>query len=319
MRKVAVVVQDGVEPFGLGSMCEVWGEPYHPEDDNPVFEFVVVTPVPGRVRGATGFDIVVEHGLDAARDADLICVAPKRDHLASSPDVAELLREADAEGRLIFAHCTAAFILGEAGLLDGRRCATHWRYADELSALYPKAEIDCDVLYVQDGNLTTGAGAAAGIDAALHLMREQLGAAAAAGAARRMVVPPHRDGGQAQFIARVVPECESEVLRPLLDWVVAHLAEDHSVESLARRAHMSPRTFARRFRDEMGTTPHSWVIQQRVAAAEELLERTEHPVEWVAAEVGFGNAAALRHHFTRVRGVSPQQYRRTFSPASEVS
>ncbi len=319
MRKVAVVVQDGVEPFGLGSMCEVWGEPYHPDDDNPVFDFVVVTPTPGRVRGATGFDIVVEHGLDEARDADLICVAPKRDHRAPSPEVATLVREADTEGRLIFAHCTAAFILGEAGLLDGRRCATHWRYADELSALYPNAEVDCDVLYVQDGNLTTGAGAAAGIDAALHLMREQLGAAAAAGAARRMVVPPHRDGGQAQFIARVVPECESEVLRPLLDWVVAHLAEDHSVESLARRAHMSPRTFARRFRDEMGTTPHSWVIQQRVAAAEELLERTDHPVERVAAEVGFGNAAALRHHFTRARGVSPQHYRRTFSPAPTAS
>jgi transcriptional regulator GlxA family with amidase domain len=315
MRKVAVVVQDGVEAFGLGAMCEVWNEPYHPEDDNPVFDFVVVTPRPGRIHGSGGFDLVVDHGLDAAADADLICVAPRRRHDEADEGVLELLRAADRDQRRIFAHCSAAFTVGAAGLLDGRRCTTHWRYVDRLRAAYPEATVDGDVLYVQDGNLTTGAGSAAGLDAALHLMRAEFGAKVAATAARRMVVPPHRDGGQAQFIARQVPECESEVLRPLLDWVVANLADDHSVESLARRAHMSSRTFARRFRDEMGTTPHNWLIQQRVAAAEELLERTERPVEWVAAEVGFGNAAALRHHFTRTRGISPQQYRRSFCPA----
>lgn len=315
MRKVAVVVQDGVEAFGLGSICEVWAEPYHPEDDNPVFDFALVTPRPGRVRGSSGFDILVEHGLDRAADADLVCVAPKRSFRDPSPEVAELLRHADRRGALIFAHCTAAFTVGEAGLLDGRRCTTHWRYVDELAARHPSATVDRDVLYVQDGNLTTGAGSAAGIDAALHLYRQQFGAQQAAAAARRMVVAPHRDGGQAQFIARAVPDLEAESLGPLLAWATGHLTEDLSVDRLAREAHMSPRTFARRFREETGTTPHAWVSRQRVQAAEELLEQTDRPIEWIAAEVGFGNAATLRHHFGRIRGVSPQRYRNQFSCA----
>ena len=312
MRKVAVVVQDGVEPFGLGAMCEVWAEPYHPEDDNPVFDFVVATPRPGRVRGASGYDLHVDHDLTAAADADLVCVSPRRDYTAPSPEVAELVRDAHERGAYVFAHCTAAFVLGEAGLLDGRRCTTHWRHVDELAARHPMARIDPDVLYVQDGTIVTGAGSAAGLDAALHLMRQQFGARAAAAAARRMVVPAHRDGGQAQFIARPVPDCDAETLGPLLTWMVEHLADDLGVETLAGRALMSPRTFARRFREETGTTPHAWVTRQRLQAAEELLELTDHPVDWIAGEVGFGNGAALRHHFTRARGVSPQQYRRTF-------
>jgi transcriptional regulator GlxA family with amidase domain len=313
VRKVAVVVQDGAEPFGLGAMCEVWAEPYHPEDDNPVFDFVVATPRPGRVRGASGYDLYVDHGLDAAEDADLICVAPKREFLAPSPEVSALVARAHERGAFVFAHCTAAFVLGEAGLLDGRRCTTHWRHVPELVEAFPEALVDPNVLYVQDGNVITGAGSAAGLDAALHLMRQQFGAKVAATAARRMVVPPHRDGGQAQFIARAVPDCDAETLGPLLTWILENLGEDLSVETLAARSHMSPRTFARRFRDETGTTPHTWVTAQRVVAAEELLERTDHPVEWIAAEVGFGNAATLRHHFSRSRGVSPQRYRRAFS------
>ena len=313
MKKVAVVVQDGVEPFGLGAMCEVWAEPYHPEDDNPVFDFVVATPRPGRVRGPSGYDLHVDHGLEAVADADLVCVTPKRDYLAPSPEVAELVRAVHDRGAHVFAHCTAAFVLGEAGLLDGRRCTTHWRHVAELRARHPRAMVDQDVLYVQDGTIVTGAGSAAGLDAALHLMRQQFGARTAAAAARRMVVPPHRDGGQAQFIARAVPDCDAESLGPLLTWITENLAEDLSVEALARTSHMSPRTFARRFREETGTTPHAWVTRQRLQAAEELLEQTDHSVDWIASEVGFGNAAALRHHFGRARGVSPQQYRRTFS------
>ncbi len=312
MRSVAVVVQDGAEPFGLGAMCEVWAEPYHPGDDNPVFDFSVVTPRPGRVRGSSGFDLHVDHGLDVAAGADLICVSPKRDYLAPSPEVAELVKDANDRGALVFAHCTAAFVLGEAGLLDDRRCTTHWRHVEELVARHPLARVDPDVLYVQDGTIVTGAGSAAGLDAALHLMRQQFGARAAAAAARRMVVPAHRDGGQAQFIARPVPDCDAETLGPLLTWMVEHLADDLGVETLAGRALMSPRTFARRFREETGTTPHAWVTRQRLQAAEELLELTDHPVDRIAGEVGFGNGAALRHHFTRARGVSPQQYRRTF-------
>ena len=268
MRKVAVVVQDGAEPFGLGAMCEVWAEPYHPEDDNPVFDFVVCTPRPGRVRGASGFDLYVEHGLDAAEDADLVCVAPKREFRNPSPEVAALVGRVHARGGFVFAHCTAAFVLGEAGLLDGRRCTTHWRHVQDLVDAFPEAAVDPGVLYVQDGTIVTGAGSAAGLDAALHLMRQQFGAKVAATTARRMVVPPHRDGGQAQFIARAVPDCAAETLGPLLTWILENLGEDLSVEALARQAHMSPRTFARRFREETGTTPHSWVTAQRVVAAE---------------------------------------------------
>jgi transcriptional regulator GlxA family with amidase domain len=312
MKKVAVVVQEQPEPFGLGALCEVWAEPYHPDEDNPVFDFRVVTPTPGTLHTRAGFDLVVEHGLEEAADADLVCLAPKSDHRGSSPEVSELLRATYERGAMIVAHCSATFMLGEAGLLDGRRCTTHWRYAAELAERYPEAIVDPHVLYVQDGSIVTGAGSAAALDASLHVMRQQFGAKVAAATARRMVVPPHRDGGQAQFIERAVPVCESEALAPLLAWISANLGEELDVETLARQVHMSGRTFARRFKEETGTTPYSWILGERVRAAEELLEQTDHPVEWVAAEVGFGNAATLRHHFGRARGVSPQEYRRTF-------
>lgn len=312
MRRVAVIVQEGVEPFGLGAMCEAWAEPYHPEDDNPVFDFVVTTPVPGRVAGSSGFDIHVEHGLDAVADADLVCVGPKRNYLESAPEVEEVLRAANDRGARILAHCTAVFEVARAGLLDGRHCTTHWRHVDELQQLFPALHVDGNVLYVHDGSIVTGAGSAAGLDAALHVLREEFGARVAASAARRMVVPPHRDGGQAQFIARPVADCTADTLGPLLTWIVENLHEELGVEELARRSHMSPRTFARRFRDETGSTPHAWVSRQRLIAAEEMLERTDSSIDQIAAEVGFGNAATFRHHFGRARGVSPQQYRRSF-------
>ena len=181
--------------------------------------------------------------------------------------------------------------------------------------MYPEAKVRPDVLYCHDGNVLTGAGSAAGIDASLHLMRELYGAHVAATTARRIVVPPHRDGGQAQFIERAVPDCDSRDARAAArSGSSSHLDEDLDVDTLARKSLMSPRTFARRFRAETGATPHSWVTQQRVLRAEELLEQTDRSVEWIASDVGFGNAATLRHHFTRSRGVSPQQYRRTFRP-----
>ncbi len=313
MRTVAVVVQDGAEPFGLGSLVEVWGEPYHPDDDNPVFDFRVCTPRPGVVTGRSDFDIVVKHDLSATADADLVCLAPKEKFEDHDPAVIEAVRAAYDRGAIIYAHCSGVFELGAAGLLDGRECTTHWRYTDLLAAKYPDAKVRPDVLYCHEGNVLTGAGSAAGLDASLHLLRENFGANVAATTARRIVVPPHRDGGQAQFIARQVVDCQAETLGPLLTWILENLNEDLGVDALARRAHMSPRTFARRFRDETGTTPHSWVTAQRLQAAEEMLERTDGSVDWIAAEVGFGNAAALRHHFTRARGVSPQAYRRQFA------
>ncbi len=313
MQTVAVIVQDGAEPFGLGSLVEVWGESYHPEDDNPVFDFRVCTPRPGRVTGRSDYDLHVDKGLEATLDADLVCLSPKWDFLEHDPAVLDAVRAAYERGAIVYAHCSGVFELGAAGLLDGRECTTHWRFTELLSRTYPDARVCPDVLYCQDGTVLTGAGSAAGIDASLHLMRQQFGAKVAAATARRIVVPPHRDGGQAQFIARAVPDCDAETLGPLLSWIVENLAEDLSVEALARRSHMSDRTFARRFRDETGTTPHAWVTQQRVQAAEELLERTDHSIDWIADEVGFGNAATLRHHFGRVRGLSPQQYRRRFA------
>jgi transcriptional regulator GlxA family with amidase domain len=314
VQTVAVVVQENAEPFGLGSLVEVWGEPEHPEDRTPVFDFRVVTPRPGRVRGRSDFDLHVERGLEDAADADLICLAPHYDFLHHDPAVIELVRSAYDRGAHLYAHCSGTFELGAAGLLDGRECTTHWRYTGILEEMYPEAKVRPDVLYCHDGTILTGAGSAAGIDASLHLMRDLYGARVAATTARRIVVPPHRDGGQAQFIERAVPECDSETFGPLLEWIVGHLDEDLDVETLARKSLMSPRTFARRFRAETGATPHSWVTQQRVLRAEELLEQTDRSVEWIASDVGFGNAATLRHHFTRSRGVSPQQYRRSFSP-----
>jgi transcriptional regulator GlxA family with amidase domain len=318
MRKVVAVVQDGVEPFGLGSICEVWGEPDHPEDQAPTFDFVVCTPEPGRVRGAAGFDLFVEHGLEELDDADLVCIVPKREFLEQGADVVDAVRRAAERGATVFAHCTGAFLLGEAGLLDGRRCTTHWRYADLLAERYPLAQVDPDVLYVEVDNILTGAGSAAGLDAALHLMRREFGPRVAATTARRMVVPPQRAGGQAQFVRTPVPACDAETLGPLLGWVLENLDLPHTVDSLAKQATMSPRTFARRFRSETGTTPHVWITRQRVMRAEELLETTDRSVEWIADSVGFGTAAMLRHHFTRIRQVSPQQYRQTFSCSDET-
>jgi transcriptional regulator GlxA family with amidase domain len=313
MRKVAVVVQDGAEPFGLGAMCEVWAEPYHPEDDNPVFDFVVCTPRPGRVTGASGYDLYVEHGLDAAADADLVCFTPRRDFTAPSPEAAAVAREAHERGAYVFAHCTASFILGEAGLLDGRECTTHWRHTAELAEAFPRARVKPEVLYVDDDRVITGAGSAAGIDAALHLLRRTHGGKVASDAARRIVIPAHRDGGQAQFIRRQMPEFTAETLAPLLAWIGENLDADLSVESLADRAAMSQRTFARRFVEETGATPHGWITAQRVIQAENLLEGSDLPVERIAQRVGFTSAATLRHQFTKVRGISPQQYRRRFS------
>jgi transcriptional regulator GlxA family with amidase domain len=313
MTTVAVIVQDGAEPFGLGALCEVWAEPYHLEDDNPVLDFRVCTPRPGRVRGRAGFDLHVEHGLDAIEDADLVCFSPTQDFLEHDPLVLEAARATHERGALVYAHCSGSFLLAEAGLLDGRECTTHWRHGDLLARMYPRAIVRPDVLYVQDGTIVTGAGSAAGIDASLHLVRQMFGAKVAATTARRIVVPPHRDGGQAQFVRTPVQRTDVETLAPLLDWMTQHLDEQLPVERLAARAHMSPRTFARRFRDETGTTPLQWVTNQRLALTEELLEDSSLSVDQIATRVGFGNGATLRHHFTAARGTTPLQYRKTFT------
>jgi transcriptional regulator GlxA family with amidase domain len=312
LTDVAVLVYDGVAPFELGVLCEAFGMD-RTDDGVPLLDFAVCGPQRGPVPTSLGFSLNVEAGLDRAATADLVAVPAMARGGVVPDEVLETLAAAYERGARILSVCSGAFTLGEAGLLDDRECTTHWRHTRELAERYPRARVIPEVLYVDSGQVVTSAGTAAGLDATLHLWRQEYGAGVASAVARRMVVPPQRDGGQAQFIARAVPDCDVETLGPLLEWIAAHLGEDLDVESLARRALMSPRTFARRFRAETGVTPHAWVTSQRVLAAEELLERSDRSVEWIAEEVGFGNAAALRHHFARVRGLSPQQYRRRFA------
>jgi transcriptional regulator GlxA family with amidase domain len=278
----------------------------------------VCTAAPGPVPTKAGFDLVVEHGLEATAAADLVVVLPGHGIQRGVPAaVLEAVRAAAERGAWVLSVCTASFVLGQAGLLDGRRCTTHWMYTDQLAARYPAAVVDPAVLYVEDRGVVTSAGTAAGIDACLHLVRRELGAGAAAAIARRMVVPPHRDGGQAQYIDTPLP-VEADTLEPLLEWMVEHVDEEMSVPDLAARALMSERTFARRFRAETGTTPAAWLARQRLLRAQELLERTEAPVEDVARRSGFGTAAVLRHHFTRTLGTTPLAYRRTFAAPARV-
>ncbi|MEP7091779.1 MAG: helix-turn-helix domain-containing protein [Nocardioidaceae bacterium] len=312
ISNVAVLAFDGVAPFELGVLHEAWG--YDRSDEGlPVMDFAVCAPGGRPVRTQAGFGMTVQHDLGRADEADLIAV-PARAEDAPVPDcVLDTLRAGYDRGAQILSLCTGAFVLGDAGLLDGRSCTTHWRHSAALAAAFPRARVLPEVLYVDEGQVLTSAGTAAGIDACLHLWRREFGAAAASTIARRMVVPPQREGGQAQFIRTPVPDCDVETLGSLLQWMTEHLGEQHTVEDLADAAAMSPRTFARRFRAETGTTPHAWVTSQRVLRAEELLETSDRSVDWVAAEVGFGTAALLRHHFTKARGVSPQRYRRIFS------
>jgi transcriptional regulator GlxA family with amidase domain len=280
----------------------------------PPIEFRVCGERPGEpVATSLGFPLVPEHGLDALRDADLVAV-PACGIRDRYPDqVVDALLAAAARGATLLSVCTGAFLLGAAGLLDARPCTTHWKHVAEFATRFPQAKVDPDVLFVDDGDIITSAGTAAGIDACLHLVRRELGPAAATAIARRMVVPPQRDGGQRQFVELPVPECSGDSLEPVLTWVLENLGAEHTVSTLARKAAMSERTFARRFVAETGTTPGRWLSAQRVLHAQRLLEQTALSIDEVARECGFGTPALLRHHFHRAVGVTPSDYRRAFA------
>jgi transcriptional regulator GlxA family with amidase domain len=314
LRSVVAIALPEVAPFELGVVCEVFGID-RSEHGVPVVDFAVVAERPGRVSTTMGFALDVPDGLERAATADLVAV-PAFPWFADVPDaVLDVLRAAVDRGARVLSVCSGAFALGAAGLLDDRRCTTHWMYAAELARRFPAAKVDPDVLYVEDGPVVTSAGTAAGIDACLHVVRTEFGAVAAAAVARRMVVPPHRDGGQAQYVAHPLPACRDDGMGPVLEWMLAHLSDELSVDRLAAHAAMSPRTFARRFRDATGTTPAAWLNRQRLHRARELLERTDLPVEQVAQHVGYGSASVLRHHFAGL-GTTPQAYRRTFAGPS---
>jgi transcriptional regulator GlxA family with amidase domain len=311
LRTVAVIAQSDVAVFELGVLCELFG--FDRTDEGlPAYEFSVCSVGGLPVRTHAGFSISPEHDLTPVDEADLVALVPSCDEENPAPEIVEVLRRAAARGAWVMSVCTGAFTLGAAGLLDGRRCTTHWRHAGRLAALHPAAEVDPDVLYVADGNILTSAGTAAAVDAGLHLIREEQGAEVARRIARRMVVPPHRDGGQAQYIETPVQSVECETLQPLLTDVLASLDRPHTVETMAAWVHMAPRTFARKFRAETGATPHDWLTGQRVLLARRLLEESDLGVDLVAVRAGFGGAATLRHHFGQRLGTTPQAYRATF-------
>jgi transcriptional regulator GlxA family with amidase domain len=319
LEKVALLAIPGLQPFEFSVVCEVFGID-RSEHGGPTFDLRLVTKTPGPVRmnlssdGSRGFDMIVENDLSFAAEADLVAVTGRgggRDAILD-PAYIEVLRAAEARGAWILSVCSGSFALGHAGLLDGRHSTTHWMYTDEQQRLFPQTTVDPNVLFIEDRNVITGAGTAAGIDACLHLVRREHGAAAANVIARRMVVPPQREGGQAQYILSPVPQEQGDSLAGIVDWMLDHLADDLTVTMLARQAHMSERTFARRFRAELGSTPAAWLNRQRLIRAQELLEQTERGIEQIAAESGFGTAAVLRHHFDKVLGTTPVAYRRSF-------
>ncbi|MEW2298703.1 helix-turn-helix domain-containing protein [Streptomyces sp. NPDC006655] len=314
LKNVAAVLLDGVHPFELGVVCEIFGLD-RSDEGLPVYDFAVVSAEgPALGTHVPGLTVSTPYGLDRLEEADLIAVPASDANVTRDypPDLLDALRRAVERGARVLSVCSGVFVLGAAGLLDGRRCAVHWRHAELLGRRYPRTRVEPDVLYVDEDPVITSAGTAAGIDACLHIVRKEQGPEVAGKIARRMVVPPHRDGGQAQFIERPLPQGPCDTVGPVLAWMTEHLDEEVTVEQLAARALMAPRTFARRFQQETGTTPYRWILRQRVLLAQELLEGTDETMDAIAGRTGFGTAAALRHQFMKSLGTTPNAYRRAF-------
>jgi AraC family transcriptional activator FtrA len=317
---VAALLTDVVSGFELSVASEVFGL-RRPELADPWYDYMVVAvDDTGPARAAGGLTLDTPYRVADLARADTVVVPAWAPDWVPSDELVDALRAAHARGVRMLSFCSGAFLYAASGLLDGRRSTTHWMYADLLADRYPDVVVDKSVLYVDEGQILTSAGTAAAIDLCLHVVRQDLGAEVANGVARRMVVPPQRDGGQAQFVEAPVPACAgSDPLVETLDWAVANLDQPHSIETLARRALMSPRTFARRFVASTGTTPLQWLLLQRVLFAQRLLETTDEPVELIAHRCGFGSAAVLRTHFQRHVGTSPMAYRRTFRGPADLT
>jgi transcriptional regulator GlxA family with amidase domain len=316
-HKMAIVVCDGFTPFELGVVCEVFGEDRWVAPGDPWYRLFICGDTSAPVAADTGFQILVPHGLETLAEVDTVIVAPTHRPDEVSQSVFAALRQAHARGCRILSLCTGAFVLAQAGLLDGRRAATHWTECDELARRFPLLSVDADVLYVDEGDILTGAGSAASIDLCLHIVRQDYGSDVATQLARQLVVPPQRDGGQAQFIEQPLPQLDdANLFADTVAWVQEHLDQPVTVEDLAERSAMSPRTFARRFQAATGTTPYQWLLGQRVHLAQRLLEMSDLSVETVAERSGFCTAGNLRKHFGRVVHTSPQAYRRAFHDRS---
>jgi transcriptional regulator GlxA family with amidase domain len=300
-----------VPAFELGVACEVFGVD-RSVLGRPWYRFLVCGLEPGPVATSSGFTIIARHGLDALARADTIVVTPFGDDCEPAGALLEALARAHRRGKRLLALCTGAMVLAAAGLLDGRPATTHWMHTEELATRYPLVKVDPAVLYVDDGAILTSAGTAAAIDLCLHVVALDFGAEIANAVARRMVIAPHRDGGQAQFVEMPLTGMQpNDGFSGTLQWARTHLHDPVTVESLAHRAAMSPRTFARRFRDTTGTTPYRWVLRQRVMLAQRLLETTDLAVDAIAEQCGMGTPA-LRDQFQRIVGTSPGRYRNTF-------
>jgi transcriptional regulator GlxA family with amidase domain len=314
-HRVVALCFEGLVAFDLTAATQVFLAASE-ADGAPLYEVSTCSVGGSEVATTTGFGLSPEHDLTALGDADTIVVPGYFALLDPPPAPAtEALRRSAGRGARVLSVCTGAFALAYAGLLDGRRATTHWAHATQLAELFPRVEVDAAALYVDEGEVMTSAGLSAGIDLGLHVVRKDFGVAAGERVARRMVAAPHRDGGQAQFIER--PPLEgSGSLEETRRWVAERLAEPLDVATMARHAGVSPRTFARRFREETDTTPLRWLLARRVTEARRLLEESDLPIEDVAWRAGFGTAASLREHFRRATATTPTAYRRSFRPAA---
>ncbi|MDL4814228.1 GlxA family transcriptional regulator [Actinomadura opuntiae] len=311
-HRVVALLNPPQSPFELACAAEVFGTVR--QDAPAPYTFRICAERAGPLRTTVGYTMLVDAGLEALQEADTVIIPGWQPAGAPAPPaVVEALRDAHQRGARVVAICTAAFVLAQAGLLDGRRATTHWRHTAQLAAAFPKVQVDPDVLYVDHGDVATSAGTGAGIDLCLHLVRSDHGAAYAAQIARNMVLPPHREGSQLQYAAQPAPSRPDESLAPTLEWATTQLDARLTVDRLAERAGLSSRTLARRFTEQLGTSPGRWLLGQRLDAARVLLEQTDLPVEAIATRVGLASAVNLRRRFRDHLGTTPGAYRRTFS------
>ena len=310
---VVAVAYDRLCTFEFGCTVELFGLP-RPELDVAWYDFAVCAAERGPIRATGGIAVQVPHSLRLLDRADTIVIPGWRDpNETPPPALLRKLRDAHDRGARLCSICSGVFVLAAAGVMRGKRATTHWKYADLLASRHPEIVVEPNALYVDEGQILTSAGSAAGLDMLVHLVRKDFGPKVANQVAQRLVIPPHREGGQAQFVPRPVAADERGRLARLLDWIRAHLAAEHTIESLAAHVSMSPRTLQREFKASTGLSPYAWLVRERIERAKDLLESSRLPAKQIAERVGMGSAESLRHHFRAQVGTAPAQYRARFS------